>query len=432
MYECKYSLRPGVQIIPFDNGDSPLTVQISGNGRRIAVNDQTASVFEFLRCPRSKQEVEKYAEEHLFLNGQALPAVLEAQPFNGFVQSSGACEKDSVPVSPTRYLTLKYDLLPTDLVVFIARKCEFLFEPAVAFPVLVLVGLLHLYFVFSGEYKYPYTISFTSGQWIAAWIGAYAALLFHEIGHCSACTRYGSRPGKIGIGLYLIWPVLYADTTESWALKRRHRAVVDVAGMYFHLIVSGACILAAQYFSSPVLLVVSKSAILSTVLNLNPFFRFDGYWLLTDITGIPNIRRAAADFWNFMFRMIKNRAAARTPPQLLRVAPQLQVFFGVYCVASALFFANITIHLFRMLPPRLLRVPDVGTQMWHVVASHPMSFSAGKAVFVFVLFLLGLSQTVLFAGRRALRGYRGIRSLASRLGSPQLVRRFNSGHESRT
>ena len=59
---------------------------------------------------------------------------------------------------------------------------------------------------------------------------------FHEIGHAAACRYGGARPGRMGVGLYLVWPAFYTDVTDSYRLGRGGRLRVDLGGLYFNAI----------------------------------------------------------------------------------------------------------------------------------------------------------------------------------------------------
>ncbi|MDQ0497132.1 site-2 protease family protein [Paenibacillus brasilensis] len=59
------------------------------------------------------------------------------------------------------------------------------------------------------------------------------SILFHEFGHVVAAYRYGIRPRDIGIGLYMLVPVMFVDLSEAWKLPRKQRVVIDFAGIYF-------------------------------------------------------------------------------------------------------------------------------------------------------------------------------------------------------
>jgi hypothetical protein len=71
---------------------------------------------------------------------------------------------------------------------------------------------------------------------------------FHELGHGTACRYGGGRPGRIGLGVYLVWPVFYRDATDSYRLDRRERLRTDLGGIYLDLVfvlVSGCVCLVA-------------------------------------------------------------------------------------------------------------------------------------------------------------------------------------------
>ncbi|HEV2417370.1 MAG TPA: hypothetical protein VGX94_06175 [Terriglobia bacterium] len=416
MNEATYFLKSDVNICPFDGSTPQLTFQAYRKGRHLALSSRTAAVFEFLRTPRTQRELDEYAIAHnLNIGEQPFVKVLGQPPFSRFITTSVSEPHESEDTTQKKYLFIRWDFLAADVVSRIVRNLEFLFAPVPALVAIVCILVIHAQFVFSSAYKHPHILSFKPEQWIAVWVGAYAAVLFHEFGHCAACTRYGRKPGSIGIGLYLIWPVFYADTTDSWVLDRRHRAIVDVAGIYFHLLISAICILMGEHFSSPVLIIISKSALLSTAINLNPFFRFDGYWLITDLTGIPNIRRATSQFWRFLFRAIFDRTSRESTPQLFPFSPQLQLLFGVYCVSSLIFFGNISYHLMLLLPHRVISAPHNLEHICHLIAARPLSSRAARALLLFFLFIFGLLQAILFATRRVMRGYHSLRRVLAQL-----------------
>ncbi|NQZ83472.1 MAG: hypothetical protein HRT52_20910 [Colwellia sp.] len=119
------------------------------------------------------------------------------------------------------------------------------------------------------------------------------AMLFsyfiHELGHISACQRYNCPHGSIGFGIYLVFPVFYADVSKAWRLSQKQRAVVDLGGLYFQsmLIIAIDCF--AYFTESQLAYVVSWTITFTMLHTLNPFFKFDGYWLLSDLSGITNL-----------------------------------------------------------------------------------------------------------------------------------------------
>ncbi len=112
---------------------------------------------------------------------------------------------------------------------------------------------------------------------------------FHEFGHAAAARRGGATPGAMGTGLYLIWPAFYTDVTDSYRLGRGGRLRTDLGGLYFNAIVAVAImgIWWATGFDALLLVVVTQ--ILQMVRQLLPLVRFDGYHILADATGVPDL-----------------------------------------------------------------------------------------------------------------------------------------------
>jgi putative peptide zinc metalloprotease protein len=117
----------------------------------------------------------------------------------------------------------------------------------------------------------------------------YVSLVFHECGHAAACARGGARPGAIGVGVYLVWPVLYTDVTDSYRLGKRGRLRTDLGGVYFNGIF--ALGLAAAYLVSgfePLLLAVVGQHLIALDQFL-PWVRLDGYYVVADLIGVSDL-----------------------------------------------------------------------------------------------------------------------------------------------
>ena len=112
---------------------------------------------------------------------------------------------------------------------------------------------------------------------------------FHEFGHAAAARRGGATPGVMGAGLYLVWPAFYTDVTDSYRLGRGGRVRTDLGGLYFNAIV--AVLIAGAWWATgwDALLLVVATQILQMVHQLTPLVRFDGYHVLADVTGVPDL-----------------------------------------------------------------------------------------------------------------------------------------------
>jgi putative peptide zinc metalloprotease protein len=112
---------------------------------------------------------------------------------------------------------------------------------------------------------------------------------FHEFGHAAACRYGGGRPGAMGAGLYLVWPAFYTDVTDSYRLSRRARLRVDLGGLYFNMVFTLGILAAWAMTGWDALLIVIPLQLLQMVHQLVPVVRLDGYHILADITGVPDL-----------------------------------------------------------------------------------------------------------------------------------------------
>lgn len=170
-----------------------------------------------------------------------------------------------------------------------------------------------------------------------------ALKLGHELAHALSAKLKGLHVRSMGVAFILLWPILYTDVTDAWREPdRRRRAQIGSAGIRFELAVAGAALLLWSVLPDGVLrslaFYLSSASILSTLLiNLNPFMRFDGYYLLMDVWGIDNLQPRAFALLRHRLRRIClgwRGQAPEAPPQ----AP-LMVAYAVATLAYRVFVA---------------------------------------------------------------------------------------------
>ncbi|MEU2051775.1 hypothetical protein [Streptomyces bungoensis] len=116
-----------------------------------------------------------------------------------------------------------------------------------------------------------------------------ASLLFHEFGHASACRYSGAVPGKIGCGIYLIWPSMYTDVTDVYRIGRAGRLRTGLGGVYFNVIFMLALTALYLLTGQPFLLAAVYLAHFEVLEQLMPAVRLDGYYILGDLAGVPDL-----------------------------------------------------------------------------------------------------------------------------------------------
>jgi putative peptide zinc metalloprotease protein len=111
----------------------------------------------------------------------------------------------------------------------------------------------------------------------------------HEIGHATAARYGGAKPGVMGAGLYVIWPAFYTDVTDAYRLSRGGRLRTDLGGIYFNALFAlgtAGVYLLTGFEPLLILVLVQHFQVLQQLL---PFLRLDGYYILSDLTGVPDL-----------------------------------------------------------------------------------------------------------------------------------------------
>lgn len=195
-----------------------------------------------------------------------------------------------------RMFLFRLPLLRRDRIVKLVQFLTWAFRPLVAVTSIALAGALVA--LFAPSYA---DISFTSGDAVPAYLLLLLSTFGHELGHASAATRFGAPPREIGFTTYVIYPAFYSDVTDAWRLSRWQRVVVDIGGVYLQLWMVGA--FSALYAATgwgPLGMAV-WFGLGSIAFQLNPIFKFDGYWVVADALGITNLydqpRRLVRHAW---------------------------------------------------------------------------------------------------------------------------------------
>ncbi len=159
-----------------------------------------------------------------------------------------------------------------------------------------------------------------------------AGVAIHELGHLSACRRYGAAHGGIGAGLYWCMPVFYAEVHGAWLLPRKERAVVDIAGVYFQCVYLMALAIVWLAYPSGTIFVALWTSHFLVLNTLNPVLKYDGYWLLCDLSGRHNLHAQIRAIAQRSVAAVLRRRSCTPPPA--RDAALLALFLAL---ASAYF-----------------------------------------------------------------------------------------------
>lgn len=169
----------------------------------------------------------------------------------------------------------------------------------------------------------------------------------HELGHAAACKALGGRSTELGVMLVaIVLPLPYCDATSSWRfVETWRRVLVAAAGVLAETFIAAiAAIIWATSEPGVVSAVCYNVMIISGVstllFNMNPLLRYDGYYILSDVTGIPNLAQRAKDFWKFMLERHVFGVRAAKPPHLSRALDvAVLAIFGLLSTPYRIFVA---------------------------------------------------------------------------------------------
>lgn len=168
------------------------------------------------------------------------------------------------------------------------------------------------------------------------------SLLVHELGHASACARFGARPSDVGLAVYLIYPAFYSDVTRAWRLPRWQRVVVDLGGAYFQILIGVVFTLAFAATGHLAFAAAVWMIVVSCLFSLNPVFRFDGYWVVADALGVTRLDREPTR----LLRHLVDRLRGRSP----RPLPWPAWVTAVLAFYAPLTFVVWAVFLWRLVP----------------------------------------------------------------------------------
>ncbi|GAA3783051.1 hypothetical protein [Streptomyces chiangmaiensis] len=172
----------------------------------------------------------------------------------------------------------------------IARSLTWLHHPLVVVAVLAGVAVLDVWlFAFFGAITPVLEVLDQPVLLLVVFVLTVASLVFHEFGHASACRYGGARPGCIGCGLFLIWPSMYTDVTDVYRIGRGGRLRTDLGGIYFNVVFMLALAGAYAVTGQPFFLAAVYLGHFEILEQLMPAVRLDGYYILGDLAGVPDL-----------------------------------------------------------------------------------------------------------------------------------------------
>lgn len=335
-----------ITIQTFSTSSKNDTYLLETEGRFFEIGHDAAELLTYLRAHGDSDEsIRQYVNEH---GGR--PTKEEITAFMDVMDKKTTGNKnDSVNNKRKSFLYSK-DFIPATVAERYSTMLSHLFNPWVmTATVSMFVALDVAYFLFFKDTRNHTSIDIyiLAGMYIFL----IASSLIHEFGHASACRRYGTPHGNIGLGLYLNMPVFYTDVSHIWKLLRRQRCVVNFGGVYFQMLLLIPFLAAAIATGNNLLKYMIVLMNLNFLITMNPFFKFDGYWMMTDMLGVANLRQKGKEWIAYTWYKLRGKEMP-TRPYLLSLPRWTGYALIAYTVVVGLFFG---FYFFYVIPKFFIR-----------------------------------------------------------------------------
>jgi putative peptide zinc metalloprotease protein len=201
---------------------------------------------------------------------------------------------------------------------------------------------------------------------LAFWVIFIVEKFFHELGHGLTCKHFGGEVHEMGALVLVLTPCMYCNISDAWILEKSSRKFwISAAGIVTEIVIASlAAIVWWATGPGPVNSIAYRVMILaglsSVLINGNPLMKWDGYYILSDVLGIPNLRENSVRFIGQCFRKY---VLGMRVPAVARFGREA----AIKLVYGALSSAWIFYVMYRITKGMLARFPALG--VWVLVSS---------------------------------------------------------------
>ena len=266
----------------------------------------------------------------------------------------------------------------------VTRVLQYLFAPPIVVAVVIAAAAAHFWLYRERGLLAAFIDAlYTPGVLLILLGVVLASAVFHEFGHASALRYGGGHARKMGAGFYAVFPVFFTDVTDSYRLGRWARVRTGLGGVYFHLIFALVVMAFALATGNEFLLIAVLLINLEIVHQFIPFLRLDGYWILTDLTGVPDFMSQAGPF---VRRLLSGRVKGGT--KLPALKPWAK---GVFIAYIALTIPVLVFLLFVLIK----RLPGIVTVAWDAILTNVQIVDDSAADGDFLALATSLTQILI-------------------------------------
>lgn len=178
------------------------------------------------------------------------------------------------------------------------------------------------------------------------WLSIIITKTFHEFGHATTCRHFGGEVHEIGVCLICFTPCGYVDASDAYMMKhKRHKIYTTLAGVFTEFIIASLSVYAWLYLSPGLLKniafnIMFVASINTIFFNMNPLMKFDGYYVISDLLEIPNLRTKSITYCSYRLQQFLFGIRNTFQERLFDAHTDGQ-FFLIYAVSAFLYMGFI-------------------------------------------------------------------------------------------
>lgn len=199
----------------------------------------------------------------------------------------------------------------------------------------------------------------TSIFWL--WVTIIGIIAVHELGHGLTCKHFGGEVHEIGFLIMFFQPCLYCNVTDAYMFTNKwHKIYVTFAGILIEFFI-GSIFCFIWLLSDPTTAInaicyqaMTVCGISSVLFNLNPLFKYDGYYALSEYLDLPNLKQNSGDYLEKWFRRIYQKPEDVEEDDYSERERRIYVIYGLLA----------SVYILMMLSGLLYMIKDVFMEAW--------------------------------------------------------------------
>ncbi|MDR0390859.1 MAG: biotin/lipoyl-binding protein [Planctomycetaceae bacterium] len=335
------------------------------NGERSL--DEIKREFENMFPPQkvSLEEIQNFIGQ-LHQNG----LIIAATPNQGveLLKRKKKRKKQEIFQKFTNVLAIKFKGFDPDMILnFLYRYVSFLFHPVLIFFSLFLclsaVSLVVINFDTFRSKLPEFNVFFNPLNLLLLSATLGATKVLHEFGHGLTAKHFKGECHEMGVMFLVLTPCLYVNVSDSWLLPNKwHRIGIALAGVYVECVLAAICTFIWWYSNEGLLNylalnIMFVSSVSTIVFNINPLLRYDGYYVMSDLLEIPNLRQKST---KILTRKCMQWFLGMEQPDDPFLPKRNQILFVIYSVSAFCYkwvvLASILFFMYKVFDPYGLKI----------------------------------------------------------------------------